>query len=214
MGRGKVKQLITAALIVLTKPLPVNKKAFPFIVSNYACNVQTLPPFKTGRLLQLKFLCDSDSTHFIGCVFFYKIVRIVIFVLVFNSHFLRQRFASCANCQHKHELSRNHPSRARVAPVWVWISDMLTDGSRSCTQKRPFFTFEENPGISGPRIGASSAIYYSAKEEPCWLEVRGVGVGGGDCYAEQCLHIMSVDIKEALCCWDARGYCRQSPWWK
>lgn len=32
MGRGKVKQLITAALIALTKPFPVNKKAFPFIV--------------------------------------------------------------------------------------------------------------------------------------------------------------------------------------
>ena len=61
MGKGKVKQLITAALMALTKPLPVNKKAFPFIVySNYVCDVQMLPLFKTGRLLQLKFLRVSD----------------------------------------------------------------------------------------------------------------------------------------------------------
>jgi hypothetical protein len=69
MGRGKVKQLITAALIALTKPFPVNKKAFPFIVSNYVCDVQTLPPFKTGRLLQLKYLSDCDAIHFIGWSF-------------------------------------------------------------------------------------------------------------------------------------------------
>jgi hypothetical protein len=40
-------------------------------------------------------------------------------------------------------------------------------GAALALKKRPFLTFEENPGISGPRIGASSAIYYSAKEEPC-----------------------------------------------